>query len=106
MKYKGISYLGDPMNSMKPWKTKIERDIIMSEDLKESGLQGGKVLGNHLALFSFIVGIPLLILGLCCIVNMLLGLGFPTNNAIIILVLVVTSIGTLMTIGGYLIMKG
>ena len=77
----------------------------MSEDIKESGLQGGKVLGNHLALFSFIIGIPLLILGLFAIANMLLGLGFPTNNAIIILVFVVTSIGILMTIGGYFLVK-
>ena len=93
------------MSSKKTWKTRVERDIIMSEDIKESGLQGGKILGNHLALFSLIVGIPFLVLGVCSIVNMLLGLGFPTNNAIIILVLIVTSIGFLMTLGGYLLYR-
>ena len=93
------------MDSKKPRVTKIERDVLLSKDIKESGLQGGKVLGNHLALFSFIVGIPFLILGLCCIVNILLGLGFLVSNAIIILVFVVTSIGILMTIGGYFLYK-
>ena len=93
------------MNGKKPWKTRVERDIIMSRDIKESGLQGGKVLGNHLALFSFVIGIPLLILGVCTIVNMVLGLGFPTNSAIIILVLVATSIGVLMTLGGYFLYR-
>ena len=92
------------MGDKKPWTTKVERDIIYSGDVNESGLQGGKVLGNHLALFSFIIGIPLLILGIFCIINMVLGLGIPTNTAIIILVLVVTSIGTLMTIGGYFLL--
>ena len=94
------------MDSKRPWKNKIERDIKISDDIKESGLQGGKILGNHLALFSFIIGIPLLIIGVCSIVNMGFNLGFPTNNAIIILVLVVTTIGTLMTIGGYFLVKG
>ena len=53
--------VGDIKNQKKYWKTKVERNIIMHEDLKESGLQGGKVIGNNLALFSFIIGIPLLI---------------------------------------------
>ena len=34
----------------KPYKTKIERDIQHSEDIKVSGIQGGKVIGNNLTL--------------------------------------------------------
>ena len=77
------------MNSKKPYKTKIERDIRFSKDIKVSGIQGGKVIGNNLALFSFIMGIPLLLIGLFGLFNMALGLGFQVNNATIILVLVV-----------------
>jgi len=94
------------MANKKPYKTKIERDVQFSEDIKVSGLQGGKVIGNNLTLFSFIIGIPLLIIGLCALVNMLLGLGFPTNSAVVILVLLVTAIGSLLTIGGYFLYKG
>ena len=94
------------MEKKKPYKTKIERDIQMSDDIRVPGLQGGKVIGNNLMLFSFIIGIPLLILGLCALANILLGLGFPTNSAVVILVLLVTAIGSLLTIGGYFLYKG
>jgi hypothetical protein len=30
----------------KPWKNKMERDILFSKDLKEAGLQGGKAFGG------------------------------------------------------------
>ena len=88
------------MENKKPWKTKIERDVIMHEDIKVSGLQGGKIIANKLALFSFIMGIPLLLIGLYGLFNMILDLGFHMNNATLILVLVVISLGSLFTIGG------
>jgi len=93
------------MENKKPWKTKIERDVIMHEDIKVSGLQGGKIIANKLALFSFIMGIPLLLIGLYGLFNMILDLGFPMNNATLILVLVVISLGSLFTIGGYSLYK-
>ena len=89
------------MEEKKPWKTKVERDIIMHEDIKVSGLQGGKALGDNLALFSFIMGIPLLLVGLYGLFNMILDLGFPMNSATLILVFIVLSLGSLFTIGGY-----
>lgn len=82
-----------------------DKTVIMSDKyLSESGVQGGKVIGEHIVLGSFIVGIPLLIIGLCALFSMLLGF-FPTNTAIIILVLLVTVIGLLMIIGGYSIYR-
>ena len=36
----------------KPWKTRIERDIIMHKDIKDSSLQGGKIIGYKLSLFN------------------------------------------------------
>ena len=93
------------MNNKKPWKTKIERDIIMHDDIRVSGLQGGKVIANKLALFSFVMGIPLLLIGLYGLSSMIFDLGFPMNNAILILVLVVISLGSLFTIGGYFLCR-
>lgn len=92
--------------AQKTYKNKIERDVAFSEDVKVSGIQGGKVLGNNLALFSFIIGIPLLLIGVLSILNITLGLGIPTNSAVIILVLIVTAIGSMMTLGGYFLTKG
>ena len=89
------------MENKKPWKTQIERDVIMHEDIKVSGLQGGKIIADKLTLFSFIMGIPLVLIGLYGLLNMVLDLGFPMNNATVILVLVVLSLGSLFTIGGY-----
>ena len=81
---------------------KEDRTVIMSDKyISESGVQGGKIIGEHLALGSFIIGIPLLTIGIYALLNILFGWGFPTNNAIIILVLLVFIIGLLMTIGGY-----
>ena len=93
------------MENKKPWKTKIERDVIMHEDIKVSGLQGGKIIANKLALFSFIMGIPLLLIGLYGLFSMIFDLGFPMNTATLILVLVVISLGSLFTIGGYFLYK-
>ena len=91
------------MAQQRPWKTKMERDIIQHEDLKVSGLQGGKALGEHMALFSFIMGIPLLAIGIFGLIHMVLGLGFPMNAATIILVLVVLSLGVLFTYSGIIL---
>lgn len=86
--------------------SKEDHTVVMSDRyLSEAGIQGGKALGDHLALGSLIIGIPLFFIGIYGLLNMLLGWGFPTNNAIIILVLLVTIIGFLMTIGGYNIFK-
>ena len=90
----------------KPWKTRVERDIKFSKDIKEAGLQGGKTIGNNLSLLSFIIGIPLFIIGLYAIISMLFGLGFPINMATIILVLLVNVIGLLLIIGGYFVYCG
>ena len=80
---------------------KKNNTVLMSDKyISESGVQGGKVIGEHIVLGSFIVGITFLILGIYAIFSMLLG-SFPTNTAIIILVLLVTVIGLLMIIGGY-----
>ena len=85
-------------------KKTSEKDntVIMSDKyLSESGVQGGKIIGEHLALVSFIMGIPLLIIGLIAIISMLFGFGFPTHTAGIIAALLVTIIGLLLVIGGY-----
>jgi hypothetical protein len=84
----------------KPWKTRVERDIILHDDLKESGLQGGKIIGEKLAIFSFIIGIPMLAVGLYASFNMLFGFGFDINMATIILVLIVNTLGLLLIISG------
>lgn len=84
---------------------KVERDIGFSEDVKESGIQGGKVLGNNLALFSFIAGIPLIVIGVFGLVSMVFDLGFPVNGATVIMVLIVLCLGSMMTAGGYFLCK-
>ena len=38
--------LGKTKVKKKPWKTRMERDIVFSKDIKESGLQGGKAIGE------------------------------------------------------------
>ena len=45
------------MANKKPYKNKVERDIQFSNDVKVSGLEGGKVIGENLSLLSFILGI-------------------------------------------------
>jgi len=78
----------------------------MHEDIEESGLQGGKTLGDHLYLLSFVIGIPMLIVGVLSCVNMLFNMGMIINSATIILVIITTIIGALMTIGGYFLYTG
>ena len=84
---------------------KTSKTVIMSDKyLSESGVQGGKVIGEHIVLGSFIGGITFLLIGLYALFSMILGF-FPTNTAIIILVLLVTVIGLLLIIGGYSIYR-
>ena len=87
---------------MKKNTFKGDKTVIMSDKyISESGVQGGNILGEKIVLFSFIIGIPLLVIGIYGLISILFGLGFPNNMATIILVLVVFIIGMLMTIGGY-----
>lgn len=79
-----------------------KRSVITSDKyLSESGIQGGKVLGEHISLGSFIVGIPFFIIGLIALIGMLFNLGFPTNSAIILGSVLITIIGLLLVLGGY-----
>ena len=94
------------MNDKKSYTTQVERDIKMHEDIRVSGLQGGKILGQNLALFSFVMGLPLILIGLYGLFSMIFDLGFPMNSATLILVFVVLSLGSLFTIGGYFLYKG
>ena len=82
--------------------SKKDNTVIMSDKyISESGLQGGKVIADHIVLGSLIIGIPFLLIGLYSIINILLGWGFPTHTAGIIMVLLVTVIGLLLVIGAY-----
>ena len=86
--------------------TKKDNTVITSDKyISESGIQGGKIIGEKLALGSFIIGIPLILIGLYGLFSMVFNLGFPQNNANIIMILVVISLGILLTIGGYNIYK-
>ena len=38
--------MGDTKVKKKPWKTRMERDIMLHKDLKEAYLQGGKAIGE------------------------------------------------------------
>ena len=83
-----------------------KRSVIMTDKyISESGIQGGNILGEHIALLSLIIGVPLLLIGIYGLLNMMFDWGFPVNNAVIILVFLVIIIGFLMTVGGYTIYK-
>ena len=86
--------------------SKGDNTVIMSDKyLSESGVQGGKVIGDHIALGSFIFGLPLLVIGIIALLSIFFNTGFPTHTAGIIGALVVTVIGLLLVIGGYNIYK-
>ena len=86
-------------------RSKEDNTIIMSDKyLSESGVQGGKIIGEHIVLGCFIIGIPFFIIRLCALFSILYGL-FSTNSAIIIGALLVTVIGLLLIISGYFIYK-
>ncbi len=83
------------------------RSAVVTSDkyLSESGLQGGKVLGNTISLASFVGGIPPLIIGLFTLISITFNLGFPINPAVIIAALLVTVIGLLLIIDGFSTLK-
>jgi hypothetical protein len=86
-------------------KTSEEYNMESDKYLRETGPQGGKIIAEKLVLGCFIMGIPFLIIGLLALFNMLFGLGFPTNTAIIILTLIITAMGLLLTFAGYTIYR-
>ncbi len=87
------------MNKKTPKK---DNTVVMSDKyLSESGVQGGKVIGDHILLGSFIFGVPFLLIGFYALINIFLGWGFPTHAAGILGALLVTVIGLLLVIGGY-----
>jgi hypothetical protein len=87
---------------MKEKTSEEDNTVIMSdENLSESGVQGGKIIGEHIVLGSLIFWILFLIMGLIGLL-MLFGLGFPAaNTANIILMLLLTVMGLLLIIGAY-----
>ncbi len=79
-----------------------KRGVMMSDKyLSESGLQGGKVLGIHMWLVCFVVGIPFFIVGLIALVGVSFEVGFPTNSAFVFASVLVTVIGALLIFSGY-----
>ena len=81
---------------------KGDKTVIMSDKyISESGIQGGKILGEHIVLGSLIFGIPFLIMGVYALFSMLFGFWYPINTAVIIGTLLVTVIGLLLIIGAY-----
>jgi hypothetical protein len=85
--------------------SEIDNTIIKSDKyLRESGAEGGKIIGEHIVLGSFIIGIAFFIVGLCVLFGILFGF-FSTNTAVIIGALLVTVMGLLLIIGGYSIYR-
>ena len=84
-------------NTFKGDKTVITSDKYISE----SGVQGGKIIGEHIVLDSLIFGIPFLIIGLYSLFSMLFCFWYPITMADIIGALLVTVIGLLLIIGVY-----
>jgi len=88
---------------------KEDRTVIMSDEyLRESGVQGGKIIAEHIVLGFLIFGIAFLIIGLFAFFGMLFGTGYHTVTTNIVLVLVsppvlAIVIGSLLIIGGYFI---
>ena len=82
--------------------SKEDNTVIMSDKyLSESGVQGGKVIADHIVLGSFIIGIPFLIIGLIGLIGILFDFGFPTHTAFLILAILIIVIGLLLVLGGY-----
>lgn len=69
--------------------------------LSESGLQGGKVLGKHMYLVCFVLGIPFLGIGLIALVGIAFEFGFPSNSAFVLASVLITVIGGLLVFSGY-----
>jgi purine-cytosine permease-like protein len=79
-----------------------DKTVILSDEyVMESGVQGGKIMGEYIVLFSCMFGLSFFIMG----VFMLVGFGFPPNAAVIIGALLLFVIGLLLMIGGYFIYR-
>jgi len=82
--------------------SKEDKRVIMSDKyISESGVQGGKVIGEHIVLGSLIFGITFLIMGLIGLCMLFVFGTIAANTANIILMLLLTVIGLLMIIGAY-----
>ncbi len=75
------------------------------KNIRDSGIQGGKIIGEKLAEASFLIGVTFFIIGVFALVSIAVGLGYPLNTAAIIAALLVTIIGLLLIVGGYAIQK-
>ena len=81
---------------------KGDKTVIMSDKyISESGVQGGKVIGEHIVLGSLIFAIPFLIMGLIGLFMLFVFGTIAANTANIILMLLFTVIGLLLIIGAY-----
>ena len=86
--------------------SKKARGVLMGDKyISESGVQGGRVIADHISLLSFILGIPFLLIGVITLIGIFFDFGFQTNLAIIIGAFLITIIGLLLVIGGYFIYK-
>ena len=91
--------------------TKEDKTVIMSDKyLRESGLQGGKVIADNLVLGCLLIGIPLFIIGFLSLIYMLFVVGFPEDWPIIFYLLgpqsLATIIGLLLIFSGYSFYRG
>jgi len=87
-------------------KKKEDHTVIMSDEyLEESGIQGGKAIAEHISLGSLIIGIPFLIVGCIALIAIASNMGFPSNAAILIASILITIIGLLLVIGGYMVYR-
>ncbi len=86
--------------------SKKAKGVLMGDKyISESGVQGGRVIADHISLLSFILGIPFFLIGVITLIGIFFDFGFQTNLAIIIGAFLITVIGFLLVIGGYFIYK-
>ena len=90
--------------------SKEDRTVILSDRyLSESGVQGGKIIGEHLALGSFLFGGSLFVIGLFSLFYMVFIVGYPTDVPLVLIILspqsLATIIGLILLIGGYFVYK-
>ncbi len=75
------------------------------KSIRDSSIQGGKIIGEKLAEASVLIGVAFFIIGVFALVSIAVGLGYPLNTAAIIAALLATIIGLLLIIGGCSIQK-
>ena len=93
-------------------KDTSEKDntVILSDKyLSESGVQGGKIMGEKYVLGCFLFGIPLFTIGLFSLFWMLFVTGIPNNWPITLYIFspqaLAVIIGLLVIISGYFVYK-